>query len=54
MADYKRMYCVICAAADSVIEPLREIPRTDGAVDVLLAALETAENIYIDTAENEQ
>ena len=50
MADYKKMYMVLCGAVDEVIDPLEQIPMARSSVQVLREALLRAERIYIDTA----
>lgn len=50
MPDYKRMYLELCAAADSVIDPLEKLPLARKYAAVLRAALLRAEEIYIDTS----
>lgn len=54
MTDYRRMYMVLCRAADSVIEPLEKIPEASTEAAALRAALLAAEEIYIDTAGPEE
>lgn len=49
MADYKKMYTVLCGAVDEVIDPLEQIPMARSSVQVLREALLRAERIYIDT-----
>ena len=49
MADYKKMYMVLCGAVDEVIDPLEQIPMARSSVQVLQEALLRAERIYIDT-----
>ena len=50
MADYRKMYALLCAAIDDVIDPLSEIPRAKPHVERLQAALLRAEELYIDTS----
>ena len=50
MADYKKMYTILCGAVDEVIDPLEQIPMAREAVQVLREALLQAESVYIDTA----
>ncbi len=50
MPDYKRMYSELCAAIDSVIDPLEKLPLAQKYAVVLRAALLRAEEIYIDTS----
>ncbi len=49
MADYKKMYTVLCCAVDEVIDPLEQIPMARASAQVLRDALLQAERIYIDT-----
>lgn len=49
MADYKKMYTILCGAVDEVIEPLEQIPMAREPVQVLREALLQAENVYINT-----
>lgn len=52
MADYKKMYAVLCGAVDTVIEPLEQIPLALPAAKLLHRALLEAEEIYIETTPN--
>ena len=54
MADYQKMYAVLCSAVDEVIVPLEHIPLALDSARILRAALETAEEIYIRTAEDHE
>ncbi len=49
MADYQKMYGVLCRAIDSVIDPLEQIPLARESAGKLRQALLEAEEIYIDT-----
>lgn len=49
MADYKKMYAVLCGAVDDVIDDLEKIPMARTTVDILRKALLQAEEIYITT-----
>ncbi len=49
MADYQKMYAVLCAAVDDVIGPLEKIPMAMQPVRTLREALLRAEDIYMDT-----
>lgn len=51
MADYQKMYAVLCSAVDEVIDPLERIPLALSSARILRAALARAEEIYICTAE---
>lgn len=48
MADYKKMYAVLCGAVDSVIEDLEKIPLALPSAQALICAMECAEEIYIE------
>ena len=50
MADYRKMYHVLCRAIDDVIDPLERIPFTTPYTKQLKKALLEAEEIYITTA----
>ena len=49
MADYRKMYYVLCKAIDEVIDPLDRIPLARPYAGQLQKALLEAEEIYIDT-----
>ena len=49
MANYKKMYAVLCAAVDEVIDPLEKIPLAAPQARKLREALREAEDIYIKT-----
>ena len=51
MADYQKMYALLCGAVDDVIDPLEQIPLAIPYASVLRRALEDAEELYIETAE---
>ena len=47
MEIYQKMYAILCAAVDEVIEPLEKIPAAVPWAARLRAALDTAEELYI-------
>lgn len=49
MADYKKMYAVLCAAIDEEIDTLKQIPLALPSAKRLVAALQKAEEIFIET-----
>lgn len=49
MADYQRMYAVLCRAIDDVIDPLERIPLALPWAACLRRALLEAEEIYIES-----
>ena len=49
MADYKKMYAVLCGAVDNAVDELENIPPAKPCADRLTRALREAEEIYIDT-----
>ena len=50
MIDYQKMYAILCAAIDEVIDPLETIPLAYREAQKLRAALLAAEEVYIETA----
>lgn len=50
MADYRKMYTILCAAIDDVIDPLERIPLAHFEVEKLRAALLSAEEININSS----
>ena len=48
MADYEKMYAVLCSAVDGVIEPLERIPLALPYARALRAALLQAEALYVE------
>ena len=50
MADYRKMYTILCAAIDDIIDPLEKIPLAHFEVEKLRAALLSAEEVYINTS----
>ena len=53
MADYAKMYYILCAAASEALDRLPETPENEAAAQILQEALEQAEEVYLDTAEEE-
>ena len=49
MADYKRMYTLLCKSIDDVIDPLSRISEAKIYASYLQNALLQAEDIYIST-----
>ena len=49
MADYQKMYAVLCGAIDDVLDELQTIPLAQPYARKLYSALLAAEDIYIDT-----
>ncbi len=47
MADYRKMYYVLCKAIDDVIDPLERIPLAVPYAQRLKSSLLEAEEIYI-------
>lgn len=54
MADYKKMYAVLCKTIDEVIDPLEKIPLAIPYVAVLRQALLTTEDMYIESSTTKQ
>ena len=49
MADYRKMYYVLCKAIDDAIDPLEHIPLAAPYAQRLQKALLEAEEVYIST-----
>ena len=49
MADYQKMYTILCGVIDDAIAPLGKIPEARPFVRILQSALLEAEQLYIDT-----
>ena len=52
MPDYKTMYHILCAAASEALDELPDEPANAKGRDILQKALNEAEDIYIDTADD--
>ena len=50
MADYEKMYALLCGAVDDAIDSLEKIPAAEHISQSLQAALLEAEEIYIRTS----
>ena len=50
MPDYKRMYTLLRGAIDRELDTLQTIPLARASAERLSAALQKAEDIYIDTS----
>ena len=50
MADYAKMYAIVCGAVNDVIDELEHIPLALHAAFNLRSALEQAEELYIETS----
>ena len=50
MADYQKMYAVLCGAIDDALDDLQAIPLAHPCALRLRDALLTAEEIYVNTA----
>lgn len=47
MPDYQKMYYILCSAASEAIDLMADIPANLPARQTLLAALDEAEELYI-------
>ena len=52
MTDYRKMYLVLCDAVSKALDELPDEPANAAGRDILQSALNQAEDIYIDTAED--
>lgn len=50
MANYQKMYTILCSTVDDVINELSAIPSAHHASEHLIKALEQTEEIYIETS----
>ena len=53
MPDYKKMYMILCKAADDAITALESEPVALTVAASLQAALYAAEDVYIETADDD-
>lgn len=51
MPDYEKMYAVLCAAASDALDALPETAENAAGRALLQAALDEAEELYIDAEE---
>lgn len=51
MAEYQKMYYILCASASKALDALPDTPETQAARLLLQQALYEAEELYIDSAE---
>ena len=51
MADYQKMYYILCSAASKALDAL---PDSAAAREVLEAALAAAEEVYIETSDRSE
>ena len=54
MPDYKKMYHILCAAASEALDELPDEPANAAGRKILQNALNEAEDIYIETSDEEQ
>lgn len=47
MADYEKMYALLCGAIDDVLDDLNRIPSAAASAEKLQKALLDAEEIYV-------
>ena len=50
MADYQKMYAILCKAVDEAIDPLERVGINSAIVKKLQDALLDAEEVYINTS----
>ena len=53
MADYAKMYYILCAAASEALDRMPQTEENEAAARILQTALEQAEEVYLDTAAEE-
>lgn len=54
MADYPKMYAILCSAVDAVIDPLNQIPLAAPYACKLQKALWESENVFCESDEAEE
>jgi len=54
MADYKRMYALLCRAVDDAIDALEIIPEAARVAEALQTVLYQAEEIYIENSDEQR
>ena len=55
MTDYRKMYLVLCDAVSKTLDDLEGLPGVDErCFERLKQAMNEAEDIYIETADNEE
>ena len=54
MPDYKTMYHILCAAASEALDELPDEPANAAGRETLQNALNKAEDVYIETAGDEE
>lgn len=50
MADYQKMYAILCGAVDDVIGELEQLPIAGHAVQQLQEAMQRAEVVYMNSS----
>ena len=51
MADYQKMYAILCGAIDDTLTELARIPAAAASAERLTQALQRAETLYIESSE---
>ena len=51
MADYQKMYAILCGAIDDTLTELAHIPAAAASAERLTQALQRAETLYIESSE---
>ena len=53
MADYEKMYALLCGAVDEAIDALEKLPGAEPVLQSLQSALLAAEEMYIQTSDDD-
>ena len=53
MADYKKMYAILCAAASEALDALPDTPENAGGRNILQIALYAVEDMYINASDDD-
>lgn len=51
---YAKMYNILCAAASEALDRMPRTPENEAAAQILQEALDEAEEVYLDTLEEEE
>lgn len=49
MAEYEKMYAVLCCAIDDALDMLEKVPDAQNTAKLLQTALLKAENIFVES-----
>lgn len=53
MAEYEKMYAVLCCAIDDALDMLEKVPDAQNPAELLQTALLKAENIFVESSSSQ-